>query len=95
MALTIRSANQYYLMLLLGFRDFTFSPSRRFRRSLFLRVPRWLLLPPKDAFSWFRRDIFPQQEGNVRYKRAGVEYEMRASDLFKGQTRHPVCRITL
>lgn len=38
-----------------------------------------------------------RREGNVRvrYERAGVEYEMRATDLFKGQARHPVCRITL
>lgn len=53
--------------------------------------------PSKDGYilRWSRRDIFPRREGNVRYERAGVEYEMRATDLFKGQTRHPVCRITL
>lgn len=41
------------------------------------------------------RTLFPRREGNVRLERAGVEYEMRATDLFKGQARHPVCRITL
>lgn len=91
----VRAQTDIAERLLFGLRDPAFPPSRKFRGSLLRGVPRWLLLPLKDAFSWFRRDIFPQREGNVRYKRAGVEYEMRATDLFKGQARHPVCRITL
>lgn len=80
----VRAQTRYCPTLLFALRDLAFLPSRKFRGSLLRGVPRWLLLPLKDAFSWFRRDIFPQREGNVRYKRAGVEYEMRATDLFKG-----------